>query len=646
MKRERAYSLLTIKAVDDEKRVIEGVASTPVTDRAGDIVEPKGAQFDLPLPLLWQHRADSPIGHVIAADISDDGIEIRAQIAKTDEPGELKNLLDKAWQAIKLGLVRGLSVGFKPIEAADIQGSWGQRFTRWEWLELSAVTIPANADATIQTVKSLDAALLADVGRATPARVSGPVKLIQPKPQQGASVDIQKQIQGYEATRAAKAAELVGIMEKSATTGETLDAEQSQRYDEIEGEIKTIDQHLSRLNSLEKLNVAKAKPVDVTPKAPGQLETPKPSGVFVKGPVELPPGTRFARVIRAQGQAFMKHRDVAVVARELYPDDALVQKAAVSAGNTISGWASGLVGDETGVFADFIEFLRPQTILGKFGTNGIPDLRRVPFRTPLVTQTAGGAGYWVGEGKPKPLTSFNFTRTTLEPLKVANIAVLTEEVLMSSSPAADNIIREALVAALKERLDIDFIDPDKTASANVSPASITNGIVTIAAAGTGTAEDIRTDIKALMGAFLDADNPPSSGVWIMSSKNALAAALLRTALDQAEFPSISMNGGTLFGMPVITSEHVPTANYGPIVVLVNASDIYLGDEGGFQVDVSREASLQMDSAPGTQDALTGTGTSLVSLWQTNSVGFRAERIINWARRRTSSVQVLKDVAWG
>lgn len=648
MKQQRAHSLLVIKAVDEDARIIEGVASTPVTDRAGDIVEPRGAQFSLPIPFLWQHESrESPIGHVVAAKVDDDGISVRVKVESDDEPGPLKDRLDYAWRAIKKGLVTGLSIGFKPIEAAEIQGSWGQRFTKWDWLELSAVTIPANADATIQTVKSLDAAHLAEVGRsAPPARSQGSVKLIQPQAQGGTVFDIQKQIQGYEATRAAKAAELVAIMEKSALAGETPDQEQTQRYDEVEVEIKSIDAHLKRLHDLEVLNASRAKPVDLTPKAPGQIAEPKPSQIVVKGPVELPQGTRFARVIKAIGQAHIKHRDVSMVARELFPDDAMVQKAAVTAGNTISGWASGLVGDETGVFADFVEFLRPQTILGKFGTNGIPDLRRVPFRMPLVTQTGGGAGYWVGEGKPKPLTSFNFTRTTLEPLKVANIAVLTEELLMSSSPAAEQIIRDQLVEALRERLDIDFIDPDKVASANVSPASITNGIVTIAAAGTGTADDIRTDVKALMGVFLDNDNPPNSGVWIMSAKQALAASLLTNALGQSEFEGITMNGGTLFGMPVITSEHVPTANYGPIIVLVNAKDIYLGDEGGFMVDVSREASLQMDSAPGTQDALTGTGTSLVSLWQTNSVGFRAERIINWMRRRTGSVAIIKDASWG
>ena len=82
------------------------------------------------------------------------------------------------------------------------------------------------------------------------------------------------------------------------------------------------------------------------------------------------------------------------------------------------------------------------------------------------------------------------------------------------------------------------------------------------------------------------------------------------------------------------------------MALVNASDIFLADDGGVSVDMSREASLQMDSAPTTQDALTGTGTSLVSLWQTNAVGFRAERTINWAAWRDSAVAYLTGVSWG
>lgn len=79
------------------------------------------------------------------------------------------------------------------------------------------------------------------------------------------------------------------------------------------------------------------------------------------------------------------------------------------------------------------------------------------------------------------------------------------------------------------------------------------------------------------------------------------------------------------------------------MALVNASDIYLGDEGGVDLSMSTEASLQMDNAP---DNPTTASTVLVSLWQRNLVGFRAERAINWARRRTSAVAYLTGVNWG
>ena len=47
----RAYAVLDIKSVDDEKGIITGIASTPAPDRMDDIVDPRGAKFKLPIPL-------------------------------------------------------------------------------------------------------------------------------------------------------------------------------------------------------------------------------------------------------------------------------------------------------------------------------------------------------------------------------------------------------------------------------------------------------------------------------------------------------------------------------------------------------------------------------------------------------------------
>jgi HK97 family phage prohead protease len=172
---ERAYSLLEIKAVDDDKRELTGIATTVETDRMGDIVEPKGAEFKLPLPFLWQHDSGQPIGHVTNAKVTKDGIEIKAKILKIEEEGTLKARLDEAWQSIKSGLVRGLSIGFQPTESTRIEETYGRRFVRWLWLELSAVTIPANAGAEILTVKSIATADRAVSGHTK----SGGVRLIK-----------------------------------------------------------------------------------------------------------------------------------------------------------------------------------------------------------------------------------------------------------------------------------------------------------------------------------------------------------------------------------------------------------------------------------------------------------------------------------
>lgn len=160
-KTQRAYSVLEIKAMDEEngKRTFKGIATTPTPDRVGDIVEPKGAEFKLPIPLLWQHNSREPIGWVRAARITDKGIEVDCEIANVDQPGKLKDRLDEAWQSMKAKLVGGLSIGFKPLESARIGDSYSYRFMKWLWLELSAVTVPANGDCSITAIKSADEAI-------------------------------------------------------------------------------------------------------------------------------------------------------------------------------------------------------------------------------------------------------------------------------------------------------------------------------------------------------------------------------------------------------------------------------------------------------------------------------------------------------
>lgn len=152
---KRAYSLLEIKSVEDEKRIISGVATSPTPDRVGDVVEPLGVKFTNPMPLLHQHDSRRPVGTVRFNKPTKSGITFEAKLPKIEEPGPLKERVDTAWGEVKAGLVRAVSIGFRPLEYS-VMDDGGYRFIETEVLELSLVTIPANADAQISIVKAID----------------------------------------------------------------------------------------------------------------------------------------------------------------------------------------------------------------------------------------------------------------------------------------------------------------------------------------------------------------------------------------------------------------------------------------------------------------------------------------------------------
>ncbi|EFL2165414.1 phage major capsid protein, partial [Escherichia coli] len=63
----------------------------------------------------------------------------------------------------------------------------------------------------------------------------------------------------------------------------------------------------------------------------------------------------------------------------------------------------------------------------------------------------------------------------------------------------------------------------------------------------------------------------------------------------------------------------------------NAPDIYLADDGGVAVDMSREASLEMQSEP-TGDSTTPSPVELVSMFQTGSGSAGSTGVVAVPRR--------------
>ncbi|WP_222946529.1 phage major capsid protein [Caballeronia sp. EK] len=462
---------------------------------------------------------------------------------------------------------------------------------------------------------------------------------------------IQEQIAAFEARRASASARMIEIMEAAAEAGATLDQAQQEEFDTLDQDIKSIDAHIGRLKSIEAQVVRTASPIIVTD--PTSASNAR-AGVVTTGAASRSPvitvhqnvakGTAFTRYAIALARSHGNLMQAVEIARGWHdstPQVETVLRAAVAAGTTTDpAWAAPLV-DYQNMTGEFIELLRPETIMGQ-----ITGFRRVPFNTKMPAQTSGSSAQWVGEGQPKPVSKLGFATVSLGFSKAAGIVVLTDELVRFSNPSAEAIVQRDLVETIAQFLDIQFIDPSIAAVANVHPASITNSAPNIPASGP-TADDLRLDVGTLFAMFVQANMSIRGAYWIMDPVMALSIGMLSNALGQAEFPGINMNGGVFFGLPVVVSANVPhhasTGASDPattMLVLVLPSEILMADDGGVTLDASREASLQMDDAPATP------ATQLVSMWQNNLVALRAERFINWQRRRAQAVAYISGARYG
>lgn len=633
------------KTIDPEQRIIEGIASTPAPDRGGDVMIPGGAKYVLPMPLLWQHQTGNPIGQVIAVVATAAGLKIRAQIAKG-----IKFVDEQAWPLIKAGLVPGLSIGWLPIKATPIPGSFGSKVTEWDWFETSTVTVPLNSGTTITAIKSANTRAWVESGR---PRADLPPAVA------GTHSTRKDQIMTHSERIAALSLERTGKQEslEALLAKDTLTDEETIESNSLTSELERIGGQIKSYRALEALQADQA--IGVAARRSPALEPGNPTPrLEVKEP-ELPPGIAFARMTlckcAAQFSAIRRGNPIsaATIAREWYPSSERTQlavKAAVGpAVSTDATWAGSLVYNQT--IADFVTYLQPRTIIGQFGTNGIPSMNRVPFNMRQLVETAAMTANWVGEAKPKPVTKAGYTAQTLGATKIAAITIDSDEILrFANHPtiSAETAMRDGLTRAVVKKIDMSLIDPTLAASAGVNPASLTYNVSLGSSAG-NTADDVRADILALYAAvgatgLGTTDNiDPRGVVLIMPPGVALAASLMRTSVGAVEFPDVSLNGGRIQGIPVIVSNYAAMAGYGNLVIAVVAPEVNLADDGQVTVDMSTEASLEMSDAP-TQSGTTG--VSLVSLWQNDLVAFRAERFINWGLRRAGVVAVIQSVNWG
>jgi HK97 family phage major capsid protein len=214
------------------------------------------------------------------------------------------------------------------------------------------------------------------------------------------------------------------------------------------------------------------------------------------------------------------------------------------------------------------------------------------------------------------------------------ITLQSEELARSSDPNSETLLRDGLSQSIALEKNKHFISAAAPV-AGISPGGILNGLPggqTFASSG-NTPADVQADIThaiSLLNEGLGATNP----AWIMNTlTKTWLAGLQNGAQTGTQFPTVA--GGTLAGYPIVDSTTQPAGT----IILLDQALVILAEEDAIEIDISREASVQMDSAPA--DPAVG----LVSLWQNNLIGLRGEQFTYWMRARDSAVVTITGVGY-
>jgi HK97 family phage prohead protease len=667
----KSFAVIDIKAMDEERRVVSGIATTPSIDRMGDSINPMGVRVAANIPLFLYHDSKLTVGRARFGKATKEGIPFEASIPKVKEEGRLKERVDEAWQMLKYQLITCVSIGFNPLNDAyeRIKETGGYLFNEVEVLELSLVPVPALQDAVITGirsaelpvrrthattfVKSLSEQHLAALGHqgSPPGDRNRPGasgqqqqaasgRLFSSRSQKGKDTMTLKELLDLQATRIARQTEITKAWEDQSH--ERTDEERDE-LDEIDTELKTLGDDI-RIARMHARHAANAKGVDGSGSERGSASRGGMSFVRKEDPEDKFKGESYIRVLQAKAAGFIAMREGNFVSPvefakarwgKTHPKLVEYVRAAVAGGGTGSGeWGAELAASDSRFTGDFIEYLYGLAVFDRL------PLRSVPARVHIKGQDGASTGYWFGESKGVPATTMDTSTVELTPLKVGALAVCSKELVTDTSPAAGMLLRDSLGEASSQRVDTTFLSAT-AASAGVSPAGLLNGLAAASPSGADAAA-IRADLMTLYSGFLTAKNA-SGLVQVMTPSMAKAISLLVNSLGQTEFPNLNANGGTLLGDPVYTGDNVTPGDW----ILMKPSDIWKIGDGGVEVTMSDQATIEQTDAPATaSDTPVAMGSHTVSLFQTDSVAFKVVRRINYAKRRTGAVAVLSNAEYG
>ena len=139
--------------------------TTSSIDRDGEVVVPGGMnskQFEQNPVLLYAHDPAKPIGKMTALRRGESVIDADFALVPRPESHEGEWFPDTVGALMRFGALKGVSIGFAPMAGGMRQATKGDKdkygvgvarvYSKWNLMEVSVVSVPANQDALILAV--------------------------------------------------------------------------------------------------------------------------------------------------------------------------------------------------------------------------------------------------------------------------------------------------------------------------------------------------------------------------------------------------------------------------------------------------------------------------------------------------------------
>ena len=496
------------------------------------------------MPLLYNHNRDDVIGVVEDVWIKESRGYAKVRFAKNDRGEEILNL-------VKDGILTNVSFAYRVY---DFQEEKGDNYiaTDWEPLEVSIVTVPA--DASVGIGRSMEKVASPEAEAGTPAISTKELTMSN----QDQKIDVD---QVRESAATAERSRITEITAMCAAHG--IDAAQRDAW--VAEGVSIAD---ARAKALEAIGKRSAKPAAKAPENPDfqKRDLSKYSicraiqatitGDWSKAGLEREMSQECARLAGRESEGFF-------MPTQIRSDTPYITSTPAAAGNLV---ATNLMA------GSFIDMLRNNAIIMRMGARMLTGL---VGNVAIPRQTGATQTYWIAEGAAITESEGTFDLVPLSPKTVGALSMMTRQMIQQSTPDIEMLVRNDLAKVMALAIDSAAISGT---GQNNQPTGILN------TSGIGSASGFTIDVLIDLETAVSEANAEADGMAYIARPSVIG--VLKKLKDKNDRPLWYQAPGAQPGTPGQVNGYnfyKTTQMPNDKILFGNFSDLIIGQWGALEI---------------------------------------------------------------